>query len=311
MLLPDKHLTKENVIRDTHYGTNVYTHILRSYYPGETLMYVSGDECGYLKNPWDNSRESLHVWIERRKVDGPFPERIARHHDTSGHIPDGTFLDFAAFFYKKEGQELLEVLNQELNLRLGTEDNSGIVFQSQLQLTPHFSFFKAPIRNTIPYKQISLRDTWNYITGHYAKDRTLDLRLIKDERRARAFKAERFDYVTFSGSFSARREDRLTKHSGLLCLDFDHVPHLEDFFQALRNDPQLQTQLLFRSPSGDGLKWVVSIDLEQCRHAEWFRAVANYVFKTYHVPVDQSGKDVCRACFLPWDPRAYLNEDNF
>ncbi|MBQ9652979.1 MAG: hypothetical protein IJV32_02015 [Bacteroidales bacterium] len=309
MSAPDRHLIKENVVRDTHYGTNVYTHILRSYYPGETLMYVSGEECGWLKNPWDNSRQSLHVWIEKREVDGPFPERIARHHDASGNIPDGTFLDFAAFFYKKEGMELLEILNQELHLHLGNEEQQGVLFQSPLQLQPYFSFFKAPIRNTIPYKQINLRDTWNYITGHYAKDRTLDLRGIRDPQRARAFKASRFDYVTFSGTFTARKEDRLVKHSGLLCLDFDHVPKLEEFFQALKSDQQLQTQLLFRSPSGDGLKWVIKIDLEQCRHAEWFRAVANYVFKTYHIPVDPSGKDICRACFLPWDPRAYLSED--
>lgn len=309
MSFPDRHLIKENVIRDTHYGTNVYTHILRSYYPGETLMYVSGEECGWLKNPWDNSRQSLHVWIEKREVDGPLPERIARHHDASGNIPDGTFLDFAAFFYKKTGEELLEILNQELHLHLGNEEQQGVLFQSPLVLQPHFSFFKAPIRNTIPYKQINLRDTWNYITGHYAKDRTLDLRSIRDPQRARAFKASRFDYCTFSGTFSARKEDKIIKHSGLLCLDFDHVPKLEEFFQALKSDPQLHTQLLFRSPSGNGLKWVIKIDLEQCRHAEWFRAVANYVFKTYHIPVDPSGKDICRACFLPWDPRAYISED--
>ena len=309
MSFPDRHLIKENVIRDTHYGTNVYTHILRSYYPGETLMYVSGEECGWLKNPWDNSRQSLHVWIEKREVDGPLPERIARHHDASGNIPDGTFLDFAAFFYKKTGEELLEILNQELHLHLGNEEQQGVLFQSPLVLQPHFSFFKAPIRNTIPYKQINLRDTWNYITGHYAKDRTLDLRGIRDPQRARAFKASRFDYCTFSGTFSARKEDKIIKHSGLLCLDFDHVPKLEDFFQALKSDPQLHTQLLFRSPSGDGLKWVIKIDLEQCRHTEWFRAVANYVFKTYHIPVDPSGKDICRACFLPWDPRAFISED--
>ena len=309
MSFPDRHLIRENVIRDTHYGTNVYTHILRSYYPGETLMYVSGEECGWLKNPWDNSRQSLHVWIEKREVDGPLPERIARHHDASGNIPDGTFLDFAAFFYKKTGEELLEILNQELHLHLGNEEQQGVLFQSPLVLQPHFSFFKAPIRNTIPYKQINLRDTWNYITGHYAKDRTLDLRGIRDPQRARAFKASRFDYCTFSGTFSARKEDKLIQHSGLLCLDFDHVPKLEEFFQALKSDPQLHTQLLFRSPSGDGLKWVIKIDLEQCRHAEWFRAVANYVFKTYHIPVDPSGKDICRACFLPWDPRAYISED--
>lgn len=174
---------------------------------------------------------------------------------------------------------------------------------------PHFSFYRAPVRNTIPYKHITLRDAYAYITGNYARDRTEALRLIKDSKEAREYKARYFDYCTFSGTFSARKEDKLIKHSGLLCLDFDHVQHLEDFFQALKLDRQLKTRLLFRSPSGDGLKWIVEIDLTKCGHAEWFRAVANYVFKTYRVPVDQSGKDICRACFLPWDPKAYLNDE--
>ena len=174
---------------------------------------------------------------------------------------------------------------------------------------PRFSFYKAPVRNTIPYKHITLRDAYNYITGNYARDRTEALRLISDIKEAREFKAKNFDYCTFSGTFSARKEDKLIKHSGLLCLDFDHVPDLEEFFQALKSDRQLKTRLLFRSPSGDGLKWIVGIDLNKCDHAQWFRAVANYVFKTYHVPVDQSGKDICRACFLPWDPNAFLSDE--
>ena len=39
------------------------------------------------------------------------------------------------------------------------------------------------------------------------------------------------------------------------------------------------------------------------------RSVSAYIAQTYGVPVDQSGKDVCRACFLPHDPQAYLNPD--
>lgn len=309
MIPKDRHLTRENVIRDTHYGTSVYTHILRSFYPDETLMYVKGDECGWVKNPWDNSRQSLHIWMEKITNGTRLPDRIGRHHDSSGNIPDGNFLDFAARFYKKDGEELLQIINQELYLHLGEEPKQGLLFQTPFTEEPHFSFFKAPIRNTIPYKQITLQDAFNYITGSYAKNRTLDLRSIKDARKARAFKADRFDYCTFSGTFNARKEDKLIKHSGLLCLDFDHVQRLEDLFLALKNDSQLKTRLLFRSPSGDGLKWIIEIDLSKCDHAQWFRAVANYIFKTYHVPVDQSGKDICRACFLPWDPKAYLNDE--
>lgn len=81
MLPKDRHLTRENVIRDTHYGTTVYTHILRSFYPDETLMYVKGDECGWVKNPWDNSRQSLHIWMEKIPNGTRLPDRIGRHHE--------------------------------------------------------------------------------------------------------------------------------------------------------------------------------------------------------------------------------------
>ena len=37
------------------------------------------------------------------------------------------------------------------------------------------------------------------------------------------------------------------------------------------------------------------------------RAVANYVRATYGIEVDKSGKDISRACFLPFDSKAYIN----
>lgn len=305
----DRRLTKENVIAKTLYGSDVYSHILRQFYPSDFLMRVSGDDCGWNRNPWDNSAPSLHIWMEKVDPGARLSNRIARHHDASGHIPDGTFLDFAELFYKKSGEELLQILNDELHLHLGEEQPGGILFQTPLIAQPHFSFFKAPVRNVTPYKQISLLDTWRYITGRYARRRTEELRLIRDPKRARMFKAEKFDYCTFSGTFSVRREDKLLNHSGLLCLDFDHLPDVEGLFRKLLQDEYFETMLLFRSPSGDGLKWIIPTDLTECSHAAFFRSVSAYVAQTYGVPVDQSGKDVCRACFLPHDPQAYLNPD--
>ena len=117
------------------------------------------------------------------------------------------------------------------------------------------------------------------------------------------------DYCTFSGTFSVRREDKLIRHSGLLCLDFDHLPDVEGLFPELLQDEYFDTMLLFRSPSGDGLKWIIPTDLTECSHADFFRSVSAYIAETYRVSVDSSGKDVCRACFLPYDPGAYLSPD--
>ena len=303
----DRRLTRENVIGRTCYGTNVYSYILQQFYPNDFLMKVSGDDCGWNRNPWDNSNPTLHIFTVKADPDAKLSPHIARHHDASGHIPDGNFFDFAEFYFKKSGEELLQLLNDQLHLHLlaalaTTAQKNELIFE-----LPRFSFFKAPIRNTIPYRQITLHEVWKYVTGRYARARTDNLRTIRDPRRARLYKAESFDYCTFSGTFSVRKEDKLQQHSGLLCLDFDHLDDIEALFEKLLHDEYFETQMLFRSPSGDGLKWIIPVDLTECGHADYFRSVAAYILETYGVEVDQSGKDVCRACFLPYDPRVYVH----
>jgi hypothetical protein len=125
--------------------------------------------------------------------------------------------------------------------------------------------------------------------------------------QARKFKAANFDYCTFSGVFTTLNDKALIKHSGLLCLDFDHLPSVEKLrFQRLQ-DEYFDTQLLFVSPSGDGLKWIISIDTTATTHGNYFAAVANYILQTYGVAVDKSGRYLSRACFLPHDPQAFIN----
>ena len=170
-----------------------------------------------------------------------------------------------------------------------------------------FSFFQAPIQNTVPLLEMTLADAYSYITGPTAVARTRELRSITDIKQARKFKSSSFDYVTFSGLFSKRSESALIAHSGLLCLDFDHLENLEEVRQQLLNDEYLETQLLFTSPSGNGLKWIVEIDLSQASHLDYFLGIQNYLMLEYSLHVDPSGKDICRACFLPHDPNCYIN----
>ena len=77
---------------------------------------------------------------------------------------------------------------------------------------------------------------------------------------------------------------------------------VEELRNKLLSDEYFETEMLFTSPSGDGLKWIIPIDLEEVNHQEYFKAVANYIQSTYGLEVDQSGKDISRACFLPYDP---------
>ncbi|HPW96774.1 MAG TPA: BT4734/BF3469 family protein [Paludibacteraceae bacterium] len=170
-----------------------------------------------------------------------------------------------------------------------------------------FSFFSSPITNTKPSKNFTLLDAYHYIIGDTAKERTQKLRSFADTKQSRIFKAANFDYCTFSGTFASRTDKALIHHSGLLCIDFDHLQNLDSLRSQLLQDEYFDTQLLFRSPSGDGLKWVIEIDISQTPHADYFRAVANYLFQTYGVEADKSGKDISRACFLPHDPNCFIN----
>lgn len=174
---------------------------------------------------------------------------------------------------------------------------------------PQFSFFRKPVFNQVPYKNVTAREIHQVISGRYFREATLQLRTITDKKEANKFKCERFDFACFSGTFERKNEKGLLKHSSLICLDFDNQPNKEKLREELQADPQLPTVLLFTSPSGTGLKWIVKIDLNQGTHIENFQAIENYISKTYRVKIDSSGKDVARPCFLPYDPDCYFNQE--
>ena len=174
-----------------------------------------------------------------------------------------------------------------------------------------FSFYSAPISNTIPKAVFNLKDAYTYIKEHTASDSTNRLRLMTDKNYAKAFKAKNFDYFTFSGIFKKRNDKQLIKHSGLLCIDFDHLKDVNETKNILLNDKYLPTELMFVSPSGDGIKWVTSIDIDQYSHNQWFSAISNYLFATYSLEADPQCKNVSRACFLPHDSFCYINPEYF
>lgn len=68
-----------------------------------------------------------------------------------------------------------------------------------------FSFFKAPITNTHPHKDITLADVYRYVKGDFARQATAELRSIQDEKRAKLYKRTHFHYCTCSGTFSKRK----------------------------------------------------------------------------------------------------------
>ena len=298
---------RESILSRTNSGINIYAYVLRQYYPGQTVLSLSGRDCQPARNPFNEGKATLLVSI----ADG-----CAQHEDAEQAIAPGNAFDFAQLHFGIQGQELLNRLNDELHLRIGQTKRQQPTDQEPQQFvapaspkveTPVFSYFHKPVSNTHPTRLISLTDVYQLIKGETYAACTSALRNLQDAKEARKYKARNFDYVTFSGTFSKRNDANLQKHSGLITIDFDHIADLPLLREKLLDDPYFETQLLFISPSGDGLKWVIPADLSRVKHQDFFRAVANYVQHAYKLEVDQSGKDVSRACFLPHDADVFIH----
>jgi len=175
------------------------------------------------------------------------------------------------------------------------------------EFDPEFSFYKKPITNIYPNDILNLADVYSLIKGPTYKEVTEDYRCLIGSKEGKEFKRENFDFCTYSGIFSIRKDDGLLKHSGLLTLDFDHVEDVAELKLKLLQDEYLETELIYVSPSGDGIKCIIKIDLSIGTHEEYFEGVANYIKATHFIGIDESGKNVSRACFLCYDPDVYIN----
>lgn len=297
-------IDEEEVINVTHCGLNIYSHILHTYYPNEIILELKGLECKPVKNPFNSDKRTLKIW----KEDGVF---FYRDEELEGF--KGNPFDFAFLHFGLTGQPLLERLVKDMYLVVGQPRGASKYYPGKIPPKwaddgfPQFSYFPAPISNITPGPVVNPWLIYRGIKSPKWKYITQELRLVKGPEHQRKYKAKYFNYITPSGIFSKRSDKCLVKHSGLIVLDFDHIINLSELKTNLLNDPYFETQLMFVSPSGTGLKWIVDIDLKQYSHLDWFNSIASYIKMKYSLEVDKSGKDVSRACFLPWDPDVYIN----
>ena len=175
---------------------------------------------------------------------------------------------------------------------------------------PLFSYYRGGIAATVPYAAITPAQLFAELTSPRRRPQTEALRAAPVGSPQRAELKKRLDYVTPAGTFTRRANDALAVTSGLLVLDFDHVPNVGAARAALLADELLAPELvlLFTSPSGDGLKAFVRSD-PTAAHLDNFRACAAYL-AAHYAPLglcpDEAGKDVARACFVPYAPDAWL-----
>lgn len=179
-----------------------------------------------------------------------------------------------------------------------------------VKVYPKISFFNGPITNLTPKAAITLEDVYRGVTSNCYKKIIEQLRLMNDDKEKRNIKKQ-LDYVTFAGIFKTRNSNSLIKPSGYICIDLDHIEGemIAPVKAKLLNDALLETALLFTSPGGCGLKWVVKVDLNRFDYATNYEGIIGYLRKMHRLDayIDTTGKDIARACFMSYDPKAYIN----
>lgn len=107
--------------------------------------------------------------------------------------------------------------------------------------------------------------------------------------------------VTFSGTFSERKANKLLKYSNILVIDIDNIKE-EDIINLkseLAEDEYVYAA--FVSPSRKGIKILYRVNTGAENHSAAFLHLQKTFQDKYLYKVDDSGKDVSRLCFVSYD----------
>lgn len=166
-----------------------------------------------------------------------------------------------------------------------------------------------------PRQTVDIAWTGQYIKSVRARWATEELRRMlptASDQELRDFKVREFEAVAAAGTFSYRNASSLLMRSSFIVLDIDDLPSTDEARAVQRTlvaDRGIETALCFVSPKGLGVKWIVELP-EWCRElpfAEQYASMSRHVGFHYGIQADPSCSDVCRLCFLPYDPECFIN----
>lgn len=105
---------------------------------------------------------------------------------------------------------------------------------------------------------------------------------------------------TFNGGHSA---GNFLEHSGIICIDYDHVADRETLLHLCREDSH--TVSVFESPT-DGLKVMAHVENASGRHLEAVGLVSRYYDRLLGLVCDAACKDESRLCYVSYSAHGYI-----
>jgi hypothetical protein len=162
------------------------------------------------------------------------------------------------------------------------------------------SLFKT-IRHTTDPSHVSIKTVADKIrTGGDLKDLLIELQTLDKEKYKEG--KNKLPVICFGGTFDKRSKDGLIEASCFMVLDFDGVEDMNSLKEKIESKPY--TVLNFRSPSYDGYKAVIRIP--KVKSDEEYKVFFKALQKEFP-ELDESGKDISRACYFSYDPEIYTN----
>lgn len=148
-------------------------------------------------------------------------------------------------------------------------------------------------------------------TGKYINVITY-LRKSLAESKMEAYERAKKSLPAFTPSASfrgGRKLEFVTAYTQIVVLDIDKLSkeQLTNAKALAQETPY--TYSAFISPSGNGLKIFVKVNSSQENHKEAFLALQKFYEEFLSLPIDKSGKDVTRLCFVSYDTNLYFNEN--
>ncbi len=127
--------------------------------------------------------------------------------------------------------------------------------------------------------------------------------LLEDGKESYTILKKRLPALTFCGTFNGpHSKETLVTFNPLLIIDVDNL---------LPEEVEAKKALLFQdehifacwiSPSGNGIKALMKTNATAETHKYYFDAAVKYFDNHYQIAVDVCGSDVCRLCFVSYDP---------
>ncbi len=169
----------------------------------------------------------------------------------------------------------------------------------------NISVFKSLLKSKdVPYI-IPLWKSLERIRIGKSKDLVESIRNESNKEKRNLLKRD-LPCILFAGEFKERNKNGLIQHSGLMVVDFDGYENesvMLDEFEKLKQNKHFVS--IFVSPSGNGLKGVVTIPIcDKIEHEKYFKQFAKDFEFDYF---DKSNCNVDRVCYESYDPNIYIN----